>query len=151
MQFLAELKAITQALDARGVEYALCGAVALAIHGVPRATQDIDLLARSADLDALREAVRGCGFTLEALPMTFSSSGITVHRFTKILDGHPLMLDVLEADGPLESVWKDRQTLAWTEGQMKVVSRRGLISLKLAAGRPQDIVDVQRLQEIEDG
>jgi hypothetical protein len=38
-----ELKNVTAALDAEGIDYALCGGVALAIHGVPRATQDIEL------------------------------------------------------------------------------------------------------------
>jgi hypothetical protein len=34
---------------------------------------------------------------------------------------------------------------------MRVVSREGLISLKLAAGRPQDLADVQRLREVDRG
>jgi len=32
---------------------------------------------------------------------------------------------------------------------MSVVSRAGLVTLKLTAGRPQDLVDVQRLGELE--
>jgi len=38
MDFFQELKDVTAALDASEVDYALCGGVALAIHGVPRAT-----------------------------------------------------------------------------------------------------------------
>lgn len=68
--------------------------MALAIHGAPRATQDIDLLLRPEDMDRLREAARARGF---------------------------------------------------------VVSREGLIALKLAAGRPQDLPDVQRLEEVARG
>jgi len=58
------------------VDYALCGGVALAIHGVPRATQDIDLLVRPEDLSRLREVARMCGFVFESFPMDFAS-GIT--------------------------------------------------------------------------
>ena len=37
----AELTGIVSVLETRGIEYALCGGLALAIHGAPRATQDI--------------------------------------------------------------------------------------------------------------
>ena len=157
MDLFAEVVALTAALDAAAIDYAICGGVALAIHGAPRATRDIDLLAREGDLPRLREVVRGCGFTIEALPMTFSTSGISICRFTKVgAGGPPLMLDVLLAEGPLESVWQTRSRVAFSttdapDSALWVVSRSGLITLKLAAGRPQDIVDVQRLQEASRG
>lgn len=157
MDLFGEVIGLTAALDAAAVDYAICGGVALAVHGAPRATRDIDLLARGADLPRLREVARSCGFTIEALPMTFSSSGVTICRFTKIAPaGPPLMLDVLLAEGPLESVWQTRTRVAFAAtdtpgGALWVVSRDGLITLKLAAGRPQDIVDIQRLQEASRG
>ena len=61
MDFFQELKDLTLALDAGEVDYALDGGVALAIHGVPRATQDIDLLVRPEDLSRLREVARARG------------------------------------------------------------------------------------------
>ena len=151
LDLFAELTRLLQAFEQRGVEYAVCGGVALAIHGVPRATKDIDVMGRLTDRDVIREVARNSGFVFESLPMTFSSSGVTIQRFTKILDGQPLMLDVLFADGPLEAVWETRQRMAWQGGQLTVVSREGLITLKLAAGRPQDLVDVQRLSEVHRG
>jgi hypothetical protein len=150
MDFFLEIKNLTAALDAGGVDYALCGGVALAIHGVPRATQDIDLLVRPEDLASLRRVARACGFNLESLPMDFSS-GVTIQRFTKLIDGQPLMLDALLVGAPLERAWAGRQTAEIEGGRMRVVSREALISLKLAAGRPQDLVDVQRLQETRRG
>lgn len=157
VDLFAEVVALTAALDAASIDYAICGGVALAVHGAPRATKDIDLLAREVDLPRLREVVRSRGFTIEALPMTFSSSGISICRFTKIEpDGRTLMLDVLLAEGPLESVWQTRARVAFAAieapgSALWVVSRDGLITLKLAAGRPQDIVDIQRLQEASRG
>lgn len=156
MDLFAEVVTLTAALDAAAIDYAICGGVALAIHGAPRATKDIDLLAREADLPRLREVAQTCGFTIEALPMTFSS-GISIRRFTKIeRDGRTLMLDVVLAEGALDSVWQTRARVAFAgadtpERTLWVVSRSGLITLKLAAGRPQDIVDVQRLQEVSRG
>jgi hypothetical protein len=148
--------ALTAALDAAAIDYALRGAVALAIHGAPRATKDIDLLAREADLPRLRDVVRSRGFTIEALPLTFSSSGISIRRFTRIEpDGRTLMVDVLFADAALESVWQTRVRIAFATGAGETtlwsVSKADLISLKLTAGRPQDIVDIQRLEEVSRG
>ena len=148
--FFQELKNLTDSLEANQIDYALCGGVALAIHGVPRATQDIDFLVRPETIERLRQVVRDCGFTLESLPMDFSS-GITIQRFTKLIKGQPLMLDALLVGPALERAWADRQTAEIEGGRVRVVSRDGLISLKLAAGRPQDLVDVQRLQEVSRG
>lgn len=150
MDFYGELRALLRAIESRSIDYALCGAVALAIHGVPRATQDIDLLLRPEDLGRLREAAQACGFRFESLPMDFAS-GFSVQRFSKLVEGQPLMLDVLLVRGPLESAWASRITTQLDEGSVNVVSREGLISLKLAAGRPQDLADVQRLEELGRG
>ena len=45
-------------LERHGVPYAVAGALALAIHGVPRATTDIDLLVRRDDVEATLEVAR---------------------------------------------------------------------------------------------
>jgi hypothetical protein len=97
VDLFAEVVALAAALEAAALDYAICGGVALAIHGAPRATMDIDLMAR-------------------------------------------------------EVVWQTRSRVAFEgpgapAGELWAVSRAGLITLKLAAGRPQDIVDVQRLKE----
>lgn len=145
----AELVALLRSLDDARIEYALCGALALAVHGAPRATKDIDLIAKPEDADAIRSVVRTIGYTFEALPMEFAGSGITVQRFTKLVEGRPLMLDVLWLTPKLQAVWDDRERIAWNEGTLSVVSRDGLITLKLTAGRAQDLVDIQSLAAAE--
>lgn len=143
-----ELVALVRAFDAAGVEYALCGGMALAVHGVSRATRDIDLLALPEQELALREVVRAQGYTLEALPMTFTS-GIRVKRFTKLVEGRPVLLDVLWVNDALREIWAEREHARWEHGPLEVVSRRGLITLKLTAGRPQDLADIQALSALE--
>jgi hypothetical protein len=51
----AELAALVRGLDAQGIDYALCGGLALAVHGLPRATRDIDILARRVDVDRIQD------------------------------------------------------------------------------------------------
>lgn len=147
----AELVALIRALDAAKVDYALCGALALAVYGAPRATKDIDVLARKDDAERVRAVAHGAGYVFEALPMEFSGTGVEIQRYTKLVDGRPLLFDVLWVSAKLETVWRERQRVAWEGGELSVVSRDGLITLKLTAGRPQDLVDVQNLVAAEGG
>jgi len=141
-----ELDALTKSLDAANVPYAVCGALALAIHGHPRATKDIDLVIDPAQLDVTRAVARAHGFTLEALPTTLSGSGITVQRLSRVATGQILTLDLILGDGPLASVWATRERHETSRGPVWVVSRQGLVTMKLAAGRPQDLADLARLE-----
>lgn len=152
MDLFAELTLLIGEMQRRQVEYAICGGIALAVHGVPRATQDIDVLIPEDSLESLRLSARAAGYVFETEPLEFPASGVTIVRFTKVLEGgQPLMLDALLAKGPLHRIWQGRQTLAFEGGTVSVVSREGLISLKLAAARPQDIADVQKLTEASRG
>ena len=61
------------------------------------------------------------------------------------------MVDFLWAEGPLDAIWSRRERVQWQEGEIYVVSREDLITLKLTAGRPQDLVDIQNLTAAEGG
>lgn len=141
-----ELAALTTSLDQAGIPYAVCGALALAIHGHPRATKDIDLITAPDQIVPLKAVAHVHGFTLEALPMTFSTSGITVHRVSRLAGAQILTLDILEGAGVLAPVWNARERVDTPRGPVWVVSRQGLITMKLAAGRPQDLADLARLE-----
>jgi hypothetical protein len=141
-----ELAALTTSLDQAGIPYAVCGALALAIHEHPRATKDIDLITAPDQIAALKAVARVHGFTLEALPMTFSTSGITVHRVSRLAGAQILTLDILEGSGVLAPVWNAREQVDTPRGPVWVVSRQGLFTMKLAAGRPQALADLARLE-----
>lgn len=94
---------------------------------------------------------RECGFVFESEPMEFNQSSVTIVRSTKLVGVMPLMLDVLLAKGPTKRVWEGRQEILFEGTRVKVVTREGLITLKLAAARPQDMVDIQRLTEVNRG
>jgi hypothetical protein len=59
--------------------------------------------------------------------------------------------ELTDLSGAVQAVWAGRLQASFEGGTVRVVSREGLISLKLAAGRPQDLADVQRLQELGRG
>lgn len=151
MDLYAELTALIRALEEAQLPYALCGALAVAIHGAPRATKDIDLLVPTEALEQVIEVAKRCGFVFLAQPMTFAASGVSITRVSKLVEGHPLTLDLLHADGVLAGPWSSRQRARFREGELSVVSREGLTTLKLAAGRPQDLWDLERLREADHG
>jgi hypothetical protein len=120
-----ELGRVVDALDAAAVPYALCGGLALAVHGHPRATIDIDLL---VPVDVVTRAVTtadSLGFTFKARPMIFRDGAVPIHRVTKIdaADGDTLMLDLLVVTPSTAGVWDLRETLTWFGRSIVVVSR----------------------------
>jgi hypothetical protein len=135
-------------LERHGVPYAVAGALALAIHGVPRATTDIDLLVRRDDVEATLEVARARGFRVQALPMRFSD-GLEVRRSSKVDATVTLTLDLLLVNENLEPVWASRERVATERGDVWVVSRQGLIEMKAWAGREQDLADIRRLRELD--
>ncbi len=151
MDLYDELKTLLRELEGAQLPYAICGALAVAIHGAPRATKDIDLLVPPEALAQVLVAARRCGFIFVAQPMKFSASGVSITRVSKLVDGHPLVLDLVHADETLAGPWSTRMRADFLDGELSVVSRAGLTTLKLAAGRPQDLWDLQRLAEAHHG
>lgn len=143
-----ELLAVVSALEASGASYALCGAAAVAVHGAPRATTDIDVLVAPDDLAGSLAAVRPLGFDVEALPMRFSD-GMEVRRVTKIEGADTLTLDILLVNENLAPVLHGRQRMTLQGRDIWVVSREGLIQMKSWAGRPQDLADIDRLRGLD--
>lgn len=151
MDLYAELEALIGALEEDGRPYAVCGALAVAIYGAPRATKDIDLLVPPEQLEDVLATAKRCGFVFRAQPMRFAASGVSITRASKLVDGHPLTLDLLHADEVLAEPWRTRVRAPFGRGELSVVSREGLKTLKVAAGRPQDLWDLQRLEEVDHG
>ena len=146
-----EFKSIIAALEEHGIEYAVCGGLAMAVHGLPRATVDIDLLIHAESLEEAQTLARKLGYTLEALPMTFSRGKIEIRRLSKIdrETGIVLSLDMLLVTSEIADVWHSRTELAWELGRIWVVSRSGLIALKTFRSSAQDLADIERLKETE--
>ena len=71
LDLFEEFRAIVEALEARRIDYALCGGLAMAVHAFPRATVDIDLLVLAQDEEAVKTVARELGYALEATPMSF--------------------------------------------------------------------------------
>ncbi len=149
MNLVDELFAIAAALRAAGIRYAVCGGIAVTIHGAVRTTKDIDLLVERADLARVLDAVRPLGFEFAAMPMVFEHGTPRerhIQRVTKIRGTEHLILDLLLAEAANAGRLDDIVELPLNEGLVTVVSRATLIAMKRLAGRPQDIADIENLE-----
>lgn len=154
MNLYEELLALIDVLEKAGLDYALCGGVALALHGHPRFTKDIDLLVREEDLDKVRAAVVELGFTVDGGRVPFRLGTPDEHfmyRLTKVSGRETLTLDLIVVAPVLENIWSTRGVFAWKGQSIRALSREGLSAMKRIAGRTQDLADLEKLEAREDG
>lgn len=102
-----EFVAVTQALHDAELDYAVCGGLAVAIHGAPRATKDIDLLVQEDDVSRVLEVLRPLGYRFKASPMRFPD-GMRIQRVSKVEDGELMTVDLLLVGDESESAWRSR-------------------------------------------
>lgn len=133
------------ALNDAGAEYLVVGAHALAAHGHVRATKDLDVWVRCTDDNAARvhTALRNFGAPLDDLSVADLSSPDIVFQ----MGVAPLRIDILTSVSGItfEDAWHERVSSRYGDQPIHVLSRDCLIKNKLAAGRLQDLADVEQL------
>jgi hypothetical protein len=149
MNIIDELLGLVTELEADGTPYALCGGLAVGLHGCPRFTYDIDILAPKEALERVREAAHRRRFVLESGSIRFGAGTERereLHRFTKVDDQDALTLDVLLVGPAYDHAWRTRATIAFEGRHLWVVSREGLIEMKRLSGRARDVADILALE-----
>ena len=130
------------------VDYLVVGAYAVASHGLPRATGDLDLWVRRDAGNARRvwRALAKFGAPLSELTESELSSPGLVFQ----IGVEPARIDILTSiDGiEFEKAWTDRVELDVDGLRIHVIGRAHLIANKKAVGRPQDLADVARLENL---
>jgi hypothetical protein len=147
-----ELKGLIGSLGAARASYALCGGLAMAVHGKVRATVDIDLLVPPEQLEDVKGVCRSHGYLVEAKPMVMASGRVPIVRLSKIDSGSrdTLSIDLLVVTSSTAPVWAGRQQVTWAGQSLSVVSREGLIALKRLRSSGQDLDDIEWLQTEHD-
>lgn len=148
MNLVTELHAVCATLAAAQIRYAICGGVAVTIHGATRSTKDIDILIAPADVDRALDAVRAIGYKFAALPLVFDEGTARerhVQRVSKIEDGEHLLLDFLLERDAFAGLLANTIEVDLPEGPLQVVGREVLVAMKRMAGRNQDLADLEKL------
>ena len=146
-EFLSLIKRLNQ----EQINYAVCGGWALAIHGAPRATVDIDLLVLTENLPVVWKIAEDLGYWIEGLPLSFHDGIIEIRRISKI-DRETktlITIDFLLVTKGLKKVWKDRESIDFEDERVWTISREGLIFMKQLSGRHKDLGDIESLEELE--
>lgn len=145
---LEEFVGIVTALNERGIDYAICGGWAMAIHGFLRATTDIDILILAKDLETVKEIALQNGFDIEGLSLDFDGGKTMIRRVSKIdvATKTLITLDMILATKNYEKAWRGRRLVKWNKGEYAVVDTIGMIEMKEKAGRPKDLIDLEYLR-----
>ena len=147
LDIVDELRSFVGKLDEHQIDYALCGGMAMGVHGFARATIDIDLMILAESLETVMTIARDLGFTIRGKDLSFKDGSIEIRRISKIDSetGDLLPLDFLLVTSRLRAIWNSRMDAEWEGGQLSVVSRDGLIELKKLRNSGQDIADIEAL------
>ena len=146
---LKDQREIIAAFNAHGVKYLVIGGHAVSIHADPRGTKDLDVFIKADEENskAVFAALAAYGAPLGRMtPADFNDEPSSVFQ----LGVEPDRIDILQgiAGVTFDEAWPSRvETLLDKDTPAHVISREHLIQNKLAAGRHQDLADVEKLRE----
>jgi hypothetical protein len=103
-----ELLSITACFEQSGIDYALCGGLAVVVHGYPRLTKDIDILIRPEELEHAREELAKIEYDLEAGTFRFNpgtNKENLMYRVSRAVETELTTLDLMLVAPVFEKVW----------------------------------------------
>ena len=134
------------ALSEENVEWLLVGAYALAAHGLPRATGDIDVWVNATTDNAprLMAALKRFGAPMQQI----SESDFTAENIVFQIGLAPRRIDILTSvDGvTFSEAWQLKEAKEVEGIRVNVISRQHLLKNKRAVGRPKDLADAAWLE-----
>jgi hypothetical protein len=135
------------AFNAAQVRYLLVGGYALAFHGRPRFTKDLDVWLEPETGNAKRAhaALEAFGAPLQELSVADLGQPGLIFQ----IGVAPNRIDILTAiDGvTFADAWSARQATQYSDQVVQVISLQHLIQNKRATGRPQDLLDASELEK----
>ena len=140
---------MVECLLKEGVDFMLVGGYAVALHGWPRTTFDIDfwIMANPENAKAVMRAIRAFGAPLMDLTEAdFHRPGMVFQIGTE-----PQRIDIISAVDGLDYADASRRAVRMNvDGlEFKVISIDDLIVNKRASGRPKDVADAQALEKLK--
>ncbi|HEX9700779.1 MAG TPA: hypothetical protein VGD06_15085 [Acidobacteriota bacterium] len=138
------------ALIAAGARFLVVGAHALAVHGVPRATGDLDIWIEATPDNASRvwAALEDFGAPLQAIQVTVDDL-VQADRVVQI-GLPPRRIDLITEVSGVEfgEAWEARSEQTVGSLEVPFLGRAHLVRNKKAAGRRKDLADLESLGEL---
>ncbi len=149
MKLQRDLREFVALLNSHDVEYLVVGAHAVAFHGYPRYTGDLDLFVRASSDNAarLRTVLDEFGFSEVAAEVesAVSTPGMVVQL------GHPPnRIDLLTSISAIEfdHAWRGSIHGLLDDLPVRIIALADLIRNKKASGRPKDLADAAELLNV---
>ena len=144
----SDFKDLLSCLSEVDAQYIVVGAHALAAHGHVRATKDIDIWINPTQENASRvyKALAKFGAPLGELTVEdLATPGIIFQ-----IGVAPIRIDIItRIDGvEFDEAWESKLATAIDEMEVNILSREHLLQNKRAAGRLQDLADVETLEKM---
>lgn len=142
---LNRLKGVFESFQRHEVRYLVIGGIAAILYGVPRATFDLDILIEPTQdnaqrlLDALFNAGLGTASLTDVNELL--SNEITVFKDWVRID-----VQTVTPGLNFQEAWEHRETMTFQGQIFYVVSKKDLISSKIASGRDIDSEDARLLE-----
>jgi hypothetical protein len=147
MPLNSDLREFVELLNSHEVEYVIVGAFAVAWHGYPRYTADLDIFINAETSNALRVKTALERFGFSALDISIedlSAPGKIIQ-----LGVSPNRIDILTSISGVsfEEVWKTRATGQLDGIPVYFIGRESLLYNKEATGRARDLGDAEELRK----
>ena len=133
---------------ARDVRFMIVGGYAVAAHGHPRFTKDLDVWVEASGVNAARVlmALREFGAPLGSP----SAEDLSRPGLIFQMGLPPNRIDLLTSIAGVDfaEAWSAREETTYAEQRVPVIGKWHLVQNKKAAGRPQVLLDVQTLEDV---
>jgi len=142
---LNRLQDVFRSFQQNEVKYVVIGGIAAILHGIPRATFDLDILieATADNAERLLKALQDAGLATASLTTVENLLGNEITVFSD-----RVRIDVQTSTPGVEfsDAWARRQTVDYHGQRFHILCKEDLISSKKASGRDVDLEDVRLLQ-----
>ena len=146
IEFPRDFKEFLQLLNLKKIEYLVIGGYAVGYHGYPRATGDLDIWIAINEQTAMKmvEVLKDFGFDPPELKKELFLKEQKVIR----MGVPPMRLEIFTSiDGvDFKACFNNRIISDFGDFKVNFISKGDLLINKRASGRPQDLVDFDKLQ-----
>jgi hypothetical protein len=145
-----DFRDLLRELIAAGAEFLVVGAHALSVHGIPRATGDLDVWVRATPENATRVMTALSQFGAPVADLGIAAGDFTRPDVVAQLGVPPYRIDLLTSISGVDfdSAWADRVYGTIADVPVPVLGRRSFVLNKRATGRTKDLADLESLGEV---
>ena len=150
MEVQQDFRELLKLFNAHNVEYVIIGGYALAFHGAPRYTGDMDLLVKPDQNNAQKvlNALKDFGF----VKLDLSSNDFSSPEKVVQLGVPPVRIDIITSITGVswEQIVSNRVSGTYGDVPVYYIGKREFIANKKAIARHKDLADIEALGEKTD-